>query len=241
MRDTARDTAAMRFGKVDVRYLGGVTLLASILMVTFSAVTGRGTDWWAAWGQWVGGIGSIAAAGAAVWIAVEGWRRSDAESREKAERDLASRFGAWIDREDLLAPKIMVVNTSPLPMYEVQLMFDFPDPGAVTASWDKGSPARKKWLIGISTVGPRPEPYVHLFATGHLMERLADLAEEHLGEEAFVRSVRPPGPKSLSSAGKNDIRNIVPFGWLEVYFSDSNGVRWTRTHEGKLKPYDGWP
>lgn len=227
----------MRFGKVDVRYLSGVVLLASILLITFSATTGRGTDWWAAWGQWVGGIGSIAAAGAAVWIAAEGWRRSDAQSREKAERELASQFGAWIDREDLLAPKVMVANTGPLPMYEVQLAFDFPDPGATTASWDEGSPARRKSIIRIDTVGPRPEPHVHLTATQYLMRRLSDLAEDHLGKEAFVIS---PGHIRLSTAGENDIRNIVPFGWLEVHFSDSNGVRWTRTHEGKLNPFNGW-
>jgi hypothetical protein len=35
------------------------------------------SDWWAAWGQWIGGIGSIAAAAVAVGIASEGWRRAD--------------------------------------------------------------------------------------------------------------------------------------------------------------------
>ncbi|RSM60572.1 hypothetical protein DMH03_17645 [Amycolatopsis sp. WAC 01376] len=209
-----------------------------ITLTAFSIAFKKGTDWWAAWGQWVGGIGSIAAAAVAVWIAVVGWQKSDAQYREKAEQDLASKFGAWIDREDLLAPKVMVANTGPLPMYEVQLGFDFPHPGKLTANLDKGSPARMKSVIRIDTVGPQPEPYVHLYATEYLTRYISDLAEDHLGREALIRV--PGGQTLLSKVGESAARNIVPFGWLEVHFSDSNGQRWTRTHEGKLKPCEGW-
>lgn len=219
---------------------GTATIIGMITLTMFSIAFKKDTDWWAAWGQWIGGVGSIAAAGAAVWIAVVGWRKSDTQYRELAERDLASKFGVWLAREDRLAPKVMVVNSGPLPMYEVQLMFDFPHPGAVTASWDKGAAARRKSIIGIDTVGPSSEPYVHLYATEYLVRHLGDLAEEHLGREAFARPDLPPGHTVFSDAGATDIRNIVPFGWLEVHFSDSNGIRWTRTHEGKLKPFSGW-
>jgi hypothetical protein len=69
----------MRFGKFDLRYLSGVLALAFALLIIMSVRLQQGVEWWAAWGQWVGGIGSIAAAAAALWIAVEGWRRTEQE------------------------------------------------------------------------------------------------------------------------------------------------------------------
>jgi hypothetical protein len=218
---------------------GTATIIGMITLTMFSIAFKKGTDWWAAWGQWVGGIGGIAAAAAAVWIAIMGWQKSDAQDRQKAERDLASKFGAWIDRENLLEPSVMVANSGPLPIYEVQLAFDFPYPGALTDTWDEGSPARRKSVIGIGTVGPLPAPYMHRHATEYLKRHITDLAEEHLGIEAFNKEHFPLF-RFLSDAGENDLRNIVPFGWLEVHFSDSNGARWTRTHEGRLKRFSGW-
>ncbi len=38
---------------------------------------------WAVLGTWAGAIGSISAATAAVWIALRGWRRADAERRDR--------------------------------------------------------------------------------------------------------------------------------------------------------------
>jgi len=243
---TTRDTAAMRFDKVDVRYLGGVTLLASILLIIFSAATGRGTDWWAAWGQWVGGIGSIAAAVAAVWIAVEGWRRSDAQAREQAkrleenqQRDLASKFGMWLVRDNLLKPKIMVANSGPLPIYQVQLVFDFPRPEVDVADWDKLG-GRRKAVYQVDTQSPITEPYIHAQATKHLWEYLTHQVEEHLHQSVYTTVNEPGARPTLTRDAAHDLRNIVPFGTIEVHFFDSNGLRWTRTHDGQLKPFTGW-
>ncbi|WP_410644518.1 hypothetical protein [Amycolatopsis sp. lyj-346] len=72
----------MRFGKIDVRYLGAVLALAFILLIVMSVVLDQGADWWSAWGQWVGGIGSIVAAAVAVWIAQRGWAIAAAEKSD---------------------------------------------------------------------------------------------------------------------------------------------------------------
>lgn len=219
-----------------VWFWGFLAVIGGLVLLDVGIANGKDSAWWASWGQWAGAFGSVAAAGTAVWIAVEGWRRSDAQQRGQVERELASKFGVWIEREDRLNPNVMVVNSGPLPMYEVQLMFDVPDPSGLHVSWEKGSPARTKSIIQIDTVGPRNELIVHAFATRYLRQTLMDYAVEHLGNDAWA----DPDYKEPSSAALRDIRNIVPFIWLEAHFSDSNGQRWTRTSEGKLKPYTGW-
>jgi O-antigen/teichoic acid export membrane protein len=74
------------------RFLAGtLSVIGSadlVVVVMWGWIENKQADWWAAWGQWVGGIGSLAAAATAVWIAQRGWRLATIERRE----DLASRF-----------------------------------------------------------------------------------------------------------------------------------------------------
>src|SRR3954451_1252486 len=75
----------------------------------------RGVDWWASAGQWVGGIGSIAAAGAALWIAHRGWGLAATEARENEAR----KFAVWVSTDGSETPVVTYVNTTALPAYEV--------------------------------------------------------------------------------------------------------------------------
>ncbi|MGH8420791.1 MAG: hypothetical protein ACRER3_00355 [Pseudomonas fluorescens] len=67
--------------------IGAACALPSLsigLLIGFGVRADKSTDWWGAWGQWVGGLGSIAAAGVALWIALASWRRADEEKRERS-------------------------------------------------------------------------------------------------------------------------------------------------------------
>ncbi|WP_406635127.1 hypothetical protein [Amycolatopsis sp. WGS_07] len=217
-----------------------LVIIGGLVLLVVGVANGKDATWWAAWGQWAGALGSVAAAGTAVWIAVIGWRKSDAQYREQAERDLASKFVAWIDHEQILLPSVMVANSGPLPMYRVQLEFDFPRPGTWTESWDKGSSARESRSSRSASSAREPSRTRIPDATKYLRQHLLDLTDEHLGKEAYVSSKQDTDSYELSTEAKVEIGNVVPFGWIEVHFSDSAGIRWTRTHEGKLMPHTGW-
>ena len=65
-----------------------VTTVVLAGAVGYGWATGKTADWWSAWGQWIGGAGSILAALAALWIAREGWRRAeDRETRYERQRE----------------------------------------------------------------------------------------------------------------------------------------------------------
>ncbi|QWF81111.1 hypothetical protein [Amycolatopsis sp. CA-230715] len=57
-------------------FLGAVVVL---VWVTIGLAYDKPSDWWASGGQWAGAIGSVFAAGVALWIAQQGWSRADQE------------------------------------------------------------------------------------------------------------------------------------------------------------------
>lgn len=77
---------------------------ASITTITiWGIIQNKQADWWAAWGQWVGGLGSIAAAVVAVLIAVVSWEKSDNAAKEQRiyssalqEQEQVAKFGIWV-------------------------------------------------------------------------------------------------------------------------------------------------
>jgi hypothetical protein len=76
-----------------------VLLMAgSTLVISSSSRLLIGSVDWAGLGQWVGGVGSIAAAGVAVWIATEGWRRVQVERDDDRRKEQAGKFAVWVDR-----------------------------------------------------------------------------------------------------------------------------------------------
>lgn len=78
------------------------------------------------------GVGLIAAAVAALWIAFEGWNKADRqleEFRQREERELTSRFGVWIEKNEVTEAFgkrrqmcfVKVLNSTTLPMYRVRV------------------------------------------------------------------------------------------------------------------------
>ncbi|QKV74550.1 hypothetical protein [Amycolatopsis sp. Hca4] len=228
----------MRFGKFDVRYLGTVLALAFILLIIMSVRLGQGTEWWAAWGQWVGGVGSIGAAAVAVWIAIEGWRKSDHEltrAREIEEQSLASKLGVWIgetfgpvqtininmgwvDQSGWYAVKVR--NATDTPMYDIAVMVDFGYP-------DKLYHHRRPVLGPASTEDFELE---HGAFQNYLDRVVAHIRETRKGEAH--------GEIANALADTNtklDHLYVIERATVRVEFTDGNNTRWRRTTPGKLE------
>lgn len=86
-----------------------------IVLTLFSIAFKKDASWWAAWGQWVGGVGSIIAAGVALWIAQRGW---DIAARESRERE-ASLIAVWASPGEDGTPVISYINAGAMPVHEV--------------------------------------------------------------------------------------------------------------------------
>ncbi|MET9002147.1 hypothetical protein [Amycolatopsis sp. NPDC004169] len=90
---------AVAFGVLGVA--GFVLLFGPLLAKAGSwLVQPRDPDWWGASGQWVGGIGTIAAVVVALWIAIRDGRlaREDRRERDLRERqEQAAKVTAWIE------------------------------------------------------------------------------------------------------------------------------------------------
>lgn len=84
------------------------------------------TDVFAAWGQWAGGIGSLAAVLAALWIAIADTRRRDHEQRDQQAanaRTVTTRC-EWTTQDSGLYERNLVLhvtNHGPRPVLDVHL------------------------------------------------------------------------------------------------------------------------
>jgi hypothetical protein len=235
----------MRFGKFDVRFLGGAGALAFALLIIMSVDLRQGTDWWAAWGQWVGGIGSIVAAGAAFWIASAGWKKSDAQLlaiHSKEERELASHFGVWIDKSYgsvvIVGGSfgqqnidhwyvVKVLNGTPLPMYDVHVAVNF---------------HQRQWVYSHQrpVVGPASVP-IDFELEGGAFQHFLDLA---VGAAREARRGDPHRELANLHGDNNsdpDRMYIIERVTMTVEFTDGNNVRWQRTVPGELSKVTPWP
>src|SRR4051794_27604594 len=92
----------MRIGQ-NAMFATFLVVIGLLVLLVVGISQAKDSGWWAAWGQWVGGIGSIAAAVVALWIAYQGWKKADnqaEEFRQRDERELASLFGVWIEKNE---------------------------------------------------------------------------------------------------------------------------------------------
>ncbi|MFE3174174.1 hypothetical protein ACFXPA_38760 [Amycolatopsis sp. NPDC059090] len=96
-------------------FAGFIAAIALLVLLDVGLATHRDANWWAAWGSWIGGVGSFAAAAAALWIAYRGWNRSDSEAREHE----AAKFAMWVFSDGSETPVVAFVNTTALPVYDV--------------------------------------------------------------------------------------------------------------------------
>lgn len=100
--DEERRLARMRAAAFGVLGVAGFVLLFGPLLAKAGSwlVEPREPDWWGASGQWVGGLGTIAAVVVALWIAIRDGRlaREDRRARDLRERqEQAAKVTAWIE------------------------------------------------------------------------------------------------------------------------------------------------
>ena len=100
--DADRRLARIRTGAFGVLAVSGFLLLFGPLLAKawIWLVEPRNPDWWGASGQWVGGIGTIAAVVVALWIAIRDGRLAQADRRERDLRERqeqAAKVTAWIE------------------------------------------------------------------------------------------------------------------------------------------------
>lgn len=219
--------------------------IGSLLFVAMGIAFAQKPDYWAAGGQWAGAIGSVLAAMAAIWIALEGWKRAEThaarvelEQREREDRAFASQFGMWIERVESLGEDeesvwhfdLMYRNSGPQPCYKVETFVNFershnrykvPDYRESSEFiGPTGGPAR-------STATAKRSLQEHLLIYVRLHEcnsYVADLIEEVMPDHPLSENERV----SLALAGFIEAAEITTF------FTDGAGIRWVRRPDGQL-------
>jgi hypothetical protein len=228
-------------------FFGFLAGIGALLLISMSIAFKKDTNWWAAWGQWVGGLGSIIAAGVAVWIAVVGWRKSDQQAREQAqrseeaqEREVASRFGVWIG--------IAGAN-------EMHLGDHFPYPGIPVIKYHNATHQAahaivvevdfrigdRTWMDSLLTAGPTTKP--QLFGSNatrfsQVLKEIVKDEHEALAARAAEALSQTPTPTDLGLSEENIPSTILLSRTrVSVTFTDGSGNRWTRNHDGKLEKH----
>jgi uncharacterized membrane protein (DUF441 family) len=194
--------------------VGAVIATAMIVAILASVGSKKDADWWAALGQWVGGIGSIIAAIAAVWIAQRGWDLAAKESRERE----ASLVTAWISSGDDGTPVLSYINAGALPAYVV---------------------AVKAWLAGhvyefdIGNIAPTGKPGTALQDWTEVLRReVLAQAVVKVGAKNQYRTDELSDP-TPSFAVKRASRELTRSIRLETTFRRGKH-RWRLDHDGNL-------
>lgn len=161
--------------RIGLWLVGGVAILWFFTFCAWGLLVGKDATWWGSLGQWVGGVGSIVAAVAAVWIAREGWRQSDLEigraekrAREDAIRTEAAKFAMWIELDEELDRFVVKYNNSgSVPVYMCSIESD-------------GPPGFCRRFIGLipPTEGPRIDWYTTRLLEDHYRDFGRSLAEQ---------------------------------------------------------------
>jgi hypothetical protein len=100
--DEEKRLGRVRAAAFGVLGVAGFVLLFGPLLAKAGSwlVRPREPDWWGASGQWVGGVGTIAAVVVALWIAIRDGRLARADRRERDLRERqeqAAKVTAWIE------------------------------------------------------------------------------------------------------------------------------------------------
>ncbi|MFJ9785466.1 hypothetical protein ACIRSS_38240 [Amycolatopsis sp. NPDC101161] len=124
-----RRLARIRTGAFGVLAVSGFLLLFGPLLAKawIWLVEPRDPNWWAAGGQWVGGIGTIGAVVVALWIAIRDNRRLQADrlQRDRRERqEQAAKVTAWIETTSGGGVDMIVSNANAEAVNHVVVSFD---------------------------------------------------------------------------------------------------------------------
>ncbi|MEU9687396.1 hypothetical protein [Amycolatopsis japonica] len=212
---------------------GTATVIGAIALTIFSIAFKKDIAWWAAWGQWVGGIGSIAAAAAAVWVALEGWRRSERQIAdqtkrldEETARAQASKVAAWINttREDNENVVVMARNSSDLPVFDVELTIQLGD------------------VVTEIPTPVHPQPLKHSIPTFAPGEKVPSLGELHYSINATVSNIAIDCAKQARTFDQNSRQQLLAIldmttdAKISMTFRDCEGRQWLRDTSGRLSP-----
>ncbi|WIY01256.1 hypothetical protein QRX60_45730 [Amycolatopsis mongoliensis] len=185
------------------------------LLVSLGIAYNKDSNWWAAWGQWIGGLGTVAA----IWTAVEGWKNSDNQMLEQRkyeanlrEQEGASLFSVWIDKPGMEVGRLFYYNAGNAAVFNVwceiyegaDLFHRFLEPSIGPMAQPRESGENARIEDGIDRVS---------------RERAASLQTEGFGGVDATFSFR------LGLVGALGVR---------CEFKDSNGVTWTRERNGTL-------
>ncbi|MEU9687398.1 hypothetical protein [Amycolatopsis japonica] len=190
------------------------TIIGMIALTVFSIAFRKGTDWWAAWGQWVGGVGSIVAAGAAVWIALRGWDLAAQEARERE----ASLIATWVEPGDDGTPVVAYINAGALPVHDV----------VVTAHLEGDT-----YQFDVGTLVPTGRPgSAEQEVTAALRRAVQESAIVQVGAESRYQTdnLDDPAPSHAIKVASRALTNSVQ---LETTFRRGK-YQWRLDHEGHL-------
>ena len=217
----------------DNAWFGGFLLATgSILLLAIGIAQGKDSAWWAAWGQWVGGVGSIAAAWVALWIAIKGWRRSDQENIERArkqaeieQRDQASKVAVWIEDEhpnDAGRAAVFFANNSGLPIHNAFITIRL---SPVRSREIPHKDREIRWQY--ESLGPTQEKELLRRATKRINEKIS----EHL-ERAYGKDWQTNREKMQLAV--DDYLDFIGEIKTMLSFRDNAGLTWIRLPDGRL-------
>ncbi|MET8847604.1 hypothetical protein [Amycolatopsis sp. NPDC004625] len=209
--------------KVVISVVSASLAVVVLGLLLWGWIAGMHTDWWASAGQWTGGLGSIAAAGAAIWIAISGWSRSERQRKDDQERELAGRFGIWVRRSGGGDAEVLYVNAGPLPIYDV-----------VAQPVVDGEPV--DFRLDLASLGPTQEPT--------LLPDLTSVIPRFVSERLRVEFDGPGVDDGDLSAVDETLSGllehmsgrlaVINSASVRVTFRDANGLRWVREADGRL-------
>ncbi|GAA1020510.1 hypothetical protein GCM10009565_09400 [Amycolatopsis albidoflavus] len=217
-----------------------------LVLLDIGITTRRDSNWWAAWGGWIGGIGSAAAAAAAVWVAVEGWRRSDRDAKAKQERELASKVAIWVEQTEVeqlpraasLAgqrPRTFVrfmlryVNGGGMPIYNAEATVTYPN-GPVQYN-------ETQLMLRPTVI---PEDFDRNPETFHGILEAALAKEQRLLRAELMDSGLDDPPHGITPILLDErcsveaMLMIISMASIRFAFTDANRVRWVREPDGRL-------
>ncbi|WP_406693307.1 hypothetical protein REH65_33225 (plasmid) [Saccharopolyspora sp. ID03-671] len=127
--------------------VGAVAFLAGVIV--WGVLSGENDGWYSAWGQWVGGVGSIAAAATALWIAQRDWKRADAERRRREAEER--------DRETAQARSIIVEVRALSDSGQEIVVTNYSD-NVITDLLVHGADGPEDWQLSVGALTDHPHP-----------------------------------------------------------------------------------
>ncbi|AXB47297.1 hypothetical protein [Amycolatopsis albispora] len=203
---------------------GVLSLGGAVYLVVYGQQRDLPPDWWAAWGQWVGGVGSIGAFIAAGLAVRAAWRtnQQQAEQLRHLQRDqeqaLAAQFGVWIGKQRNGTFRVMYHNAAALPVYSVLAVFKCEESAGETKPRD---------------LGPTTEPEIFNDADETMEAVIKDQAERELGSRMYNETMHS---RMLSDEAFDRIDELRELVRMTVFFRDGNSEEWVRDHQGVLTP-----